>query len=137
MASVASASRLSVSQDPPPSQKFEPIDFSRLGWGSIGFTASRSGPNFDGSFVGDSAHQHVIKFEGNKFTVDDGPERDIKDPDSIKFLESISRYQIPEEFAEQGLHTIRVLRTRKAPKQAAWKFFPDTRYEEYVDRMCL
>ncbi|XP_026409388.1 plant UBX domain-containing protein 4-like [Papaver somniferum] len=123
MASVASASRLSVSQDPPP------IDFSRLGWGSIGFTASRSGPNFDGSFVGDSAHQHVIKFEGNKFTVDGVPERDIKDPDSIKFLESISRYEIPEEFAEQGLHTIQVLRSRK--------IVPDTSYEEYVHRMCL
>ncbi|KAI3899248.1 hypothetical protein MKW92_035659 [Papaver armeniacum] len=129
MASVASAthdlSRLSVSTNPPPSRKPEPIDFARLNlWGAVGFTGRRNGPNFDGSFVGDVTHRHVILVEGDKFTVDNGPERDMKDSENIKFLESIRNYEIPEEFAEVGLHTFRVRRTCKGLEKAAGKFVP-------------
>ncbi|KAI3899251.1 hypothetical protein MKW92_035662 [Papaver armeniacum] len=126
MASVASAthdlSRLSVSTNPPPSRKPEPIDFARLNlWGAVGFTGRRNGPNFDGSFVGDVKHRHVIRveLEVDKFTVDNGPERDMKDSENIKFLESICNYEIPEEFAEVGLHTFQVQRTCKAFEKAA------------------
>ncbi|KAI3946385.1 hypothetical protein MKW92_015844 [Papaver armeniacum] len=135
---VASTSRdfseLSVSENPTPSRKFEPIDFSSLRSGSIGFTARREGTNSDDCSVGNAAHyEHVIKFKGRLgsiFTVNDGPERDANDPKNAEFLESIKNYRIPEEFVEEGTHTIRVLRTRKASKEASGKFVPDIRFEE-------
>ncbi|KAI3958345.1 hypothetical protein MKW98_011033, partial [Papaver atlanticum] len=84
-----------------------------------------------GCSAGNAAHyQYVIKFEGRLgsiFTVNGGPERDANDPKNIEFLEN---YRIPEEFAEEGAHTIRVLRTRKAFKEVAGKFVPDENFEE-------
>ncbi|RZC57478.1 hypothetical protein C5167_004790 [Papaver somniferum] len=98
--SVASTTRdfseLSVSINPPPSRRLEPIDFSRLRWGSIGFTLRRKDPNFDGCVDGNAArYEHVILFEGrlgSTFTVDDGPERDANDPINAEFLEDISSW---------------------------------------------
>lgn len=66
----------------------------------------------------------MIGIEGNKFTVDGGPERDADDPENAKFLESIKNYLIPEEFAEDGVHTIRIVRTSAAYRKAAAKPIP-------------
>ncbi|KAI3946384.1 hypothetical protein MKW92_015843 [Papaver armeniacum] len=141
--SVASTTRdfseLSVSINPPPSRRLEPIDFSRLGWGSIGFTLRRKDPNFDGCVDGNAArYEHVILFEGRLgsiFTVDDGPEREANDPRNAEFLESIKNYRIPEEFTEVGLHTFWVQRTCKAFEEAAGKFVPDKHFEESIKYM--
>ncbi|KAI3958344.1 hypothetical protein MKW98_011032 [Papaver atlanticum] len=138
--SVASTARdfseLSVSTNPPPSRKLEPIDFSSLGWGSIGFTLQRKDPNFDGCSGGNAAHyEHVILFEGRLgsiFTVDDGLERDANDPRNAEFLESIKNYRIPEEFAAVGLHTFLVQRTCKVFEEAAGKYDLLTGCESYI-----
>ncbi|KAI3913743.1 hypothetical protein MKW98_011804 [Papaver atlanticum] len=106
MDSVASATRdlsqLSVSKNPTPSRKFEPIDFSELQYGSVSFTTARTKWGID----------------GNKFTVDGGPERDADEPKNAKFLECIKNYEIPEEFAEDGVHTILIVRTCTALKKS-------------------
>ncbi|KAI3950760.1 hypothetical protein MKW92_029328 [Papaver armeniacum] len=119
MDSVASATRdlsqLSVSKNPTPSRKFEPIDFSELQYGSVSFTTSRTKWGGFGGNV--AAHKHVIGIDGNKFTVDGGPERDADDPENAKFLECIKNYEIPEEFAEDGVHTILIVRTCAAYKK--------------------
>ncbi|MCL7022253.1 hypothetical protein MKW94_006032 [Papaver nudicaule] len=122
-------SRLSVSDDNPPPERLElePMDFSELNWGSLAFTAGRNITNFDDFFAGKPRHQHVIKFYGNNFTVDGGPQRDGSLPDNIHFLENIKNYEIPEEFAEDGLHTINVLKHRKAPK-IVFPEIPDERF---------
>ncbi|XP_026380099.1 uncharacterized protein LOC113274896 [Papaver somniferum] len=158
--SVASTTRdfseLSVSINPPPSRRLEPIDFSRLRWGSIGFTLRRKDPNFDGCVDGNAArYEHVILFEGrlgSTFTVDDGPERDANDPINAEFLEffllnslseaspsccvvSIKNFRIPEEFEEVGLHTFLVQRTCKAFEEAAGKFVPKKHCEESIKYM--
>ncbi|KAI3911496.1 hypothetical protein MKW98_010383 [Papaver atlanticum] len=41
------------------------------------------------------------------------------------FLESIKNYLIPEEFAEDGVHTILIVRTSAAYRKAAAKPIPD------------
>lgn len=132
-------SELSVSINPPPSRRLEPIDFSRLRWGSIGFTLRRKDPNFDGCVDGNAArYEHVILFEGrlgSTFTVDDGPERDANDPINAEFLESIKNFRIPEEFEEVGLHTFLVQRTCKAFEEAAGKFVPKKHCKESIKYM--
>ncbi|MCL7043464.1 hypothetical protein MKW94_021920 [Papaver nudicaule] len=109
-------SQLSVSDDhpPPAPRKLEPMDFSKLYSGSIGFTAGKNCDDFSAFFAGKGTHNHVIEFYSNNFTVNGGPVRDGNDPINIKFLEDIKNYIIPEEFAEDGIHTIRLLRHREA-----------------------
>ncbi|MCL7048124.1 hypothetical protein MKW94_006441 [Papaver nudicaule] len=121
-------SRLSVSDDSPPApRKLEPMDFSKLDSGSIGFTAGRNCDDFSSFFfAGKGTHNHVIEFYGNNFTVSGGPLRDGNDPINIKFLEDIKNYIIPEEFAEDGIHTIRLLRHREVPKTVS-SFYPNDR----------
>ncbi|KAI3958357.1 hypothetical protein MKW98_011045 [Papaver atlanticum] len=109
-------SQLSVSTNPPPSRDFEePIDFSEL--------------FFCGSLANVPHHKHVLVFEGNYFTVNGGPERDPNDPCNAELLESVKNYKIPEEFAADGMHTVRVLRTFKSLRNV--EVVRDKRLDEY------
>ncbi|RZC78014.1 hypothetical protein C5167_002225 [Papaver somniferum] len=108
MDSVASATRdlcqLSVSENPTPSRKFEPIDFSELPrCGSVSFTTSRT--NWKST-------AEVPKWYFARLA----PEAPLS--------KSIKNYLIPEEFAEDGVHTIRIVRTSAAYRKAAAKPIP-------------
>ncbi|RZC57470.1 hypothetical protein C5167_004768 [Papaver somniferum] len=84
---------------------------------------------FDGSLANVPHHEHVLVFYGNHFTVNGGPERDMNHPSNAKLLESVKNYQIPEELAADGLHTIRVIKTFKSLNNV--KVVRDERLDEH------
>lgn len=79
-----------------------------------GETAGGSG----GARAGQGPSNHVITFYKNGiFTVDDGPPRMVNDPANLRFIDSISKGECPEELDSQQPVTVNLVKKEEDYKE--------------------